>query len=114
MISQYHEQIRLRREFYEGKSVDEKVINGTGDPKKVDQIDKEMEDHAKKAQEARHAYWNSEETKEMYNRFRKEDKEKKEAEDEAKEKAKEVEKEANAKALKDAEKKKQGQRKMLF
>lgn len=73
-----------------------------------------MEDHAKKAQEARHAYWNSKETKEMYNRFRKEDKEKKEAEDEAKEKAKEVEKEANAKALKDAEKKSKGRERCYF
>lgn len=82
LIFQYNEKVRLRREFYEGKSVDKNLILGTADSKKVDQIDKEMEDSAKKAQEARHAYLNSKEFDEERARFRKE------AEEEAKEKAK--------------------------
>lgn len=48
LIFQYNEKVRLRREFYEGKSVDKNLILGTADPKKVDQIDKEMDDSAKK------------------------------------------------------------------
>ena len=87
LIFQYNEKVRLRREFYEGKSVDKNLILGTADSKKVDQIDKEMEDSAKKAQEARHAYWNSEKTKEMYNRFDEENKEKAKAEAEVKARA---------------------------
>lgn len=105
MIHQYLEKVRLRREFYEGQPVDKGVLLGTADSKKVDQIDKEMEDHAKKAQEARYAYWNSKETEEMYDRFKKEAEEKEKAEAEAKKAAEEAEKEANAKALKDAEEK---------
>lgn len=105
LIFQYNEKVRLRREFYEGKSVDKNLILGTADSKKVDQIDKEMEDSAKKAQEARHAYLNSKEFDEERARFRKEAKEKAKAEAEAKKAAEEAEKEANAKVLKDAEEK---------
>lgn len=114
MIHQYLEKVRLRREFYEGQPVDKGVLLGTADSKKVDQIDKEMEDHAKKAQEARHAYWNSKETEEMYDRFKKEAEEKEKAEAEAKKAAEEAEKEANAKALKDAEEKARAEKEAIL
>jgi len=93
LIFQYNEKVRLRREFYEGKSVDKNLILGTADSKKVDQIDKEMEDSAKKAQEARHAYLNSKEFDEERARFRKEAEEEAEAKEKAeKEKEKELKK----------------------
>lgn len=34
LIFQYNEKVRLRREFYEGKSVDKNLILGTADSKK--------------------------------------------------------------------------------
>lgn len=93
LIFQYNEKVRLRREFYEGKSVDKNLILGTADSKKVDQIDKEMEDSAKKAQEARHAYLNSKEFDEERARFRKEAEEEAEAKEKAeKEKEEELKK----------------------
>lgn len=102
LIFQYNEKVRLRREFYEGKSVDKNLILGTADSKKVDQIDKEMEDSAKKAQEARHAYLNSKEFDEERARFRKEAEEeaeaKKKAEKEKEEELKKAEEEAKEKA----------------
>lgn len=102
LIFQYNEKVRLRREFYEGKSVDKNLILGTADSKKVDQIDKEMEDSAKKAQEARHAYLNSKEFDEERARFRKEAeeeaKEKEKAEKEKEEELKKAEEEAKEKA----------------
>lgn len=90
MIDQYFEKVRLRREFYDGESVDKGLLIGTTDPKKVDQLDDEIENRAKKDYEARVAYANSKERAEELARFKKEAKE-------------EEEKEANAKALKDAE-----------
>lgn len=102
LIFQYNEKVRLRREFYEGKSVDKNLILGTADSKKVDQIDKEMEDSAKKAQEARHAYLNSKEFDEERARFRKEAEEeaeaKEKAEKEKEEELKKAEEEAKEKA----------------
>lgn len=102
LIFQYNEKVRLRREFYEGKSVDKNLILGTADSKKVDQIDKEMEDSAKKAQEARHAYLNSKEFDEERARFRKEAEEeaeaKKKAEKEKEKELKKAEEEAKEKA----------------
>lgn len=82
MIDQYLEKVRLRREFYDGESVDKGLLIGTTDPKKVDQLDDEIENRAKKDYEARVAYANSKERTEELARFKKE---------------------ANAKALKDAE-----------
>lgn len=103
LIDQYLEKVRLRREFYDGESVDKDLLIGTTDPKKVDQLDDEIENRAKKDYEARVAYANSKERAEELARFKKEAKEEKEkAKAEAK-KNEEVEKEANAKALKDAE-----------
>lgn len=103
MIDQYLEKVRLRREFYDGESVDKGLLIGTTDPKKVDQLDDEIENRAKKDYEARVAYANSKERAEELARFKKEAKEEEEkAKAEAK-KNEEVEKEANAKALKDAE-----------
>ena len=102
LIFQYNEKVRLRREFYEGKSVDKNLILGTADSKKVDQIDKEMEDRAKKDQEARRAYLNSKEFDEERARFRKEAEEeaeaKKKAEKEKEEELKKAEEEAKEKA----------------
>lgn len=102
LIFQYNEKVRLRREFYEGKSVDKNLILGTADSKKVDQIDKEMEDSAKKAQETRHAYLNSKEFDEERARFRKEAEEeaeaKEKAEKEKEEELKKAEEEAKEKA----------------
>lgn len=105
MIDQYLEKVRLRREFYDGESVDKGLLLGTTDPKKVDNLDNEIEDRAKKDYEARIAYVNSKEHEEELARFKKEAKEKAAAEAEAKKAAEEAEKEANAKALKDAEEK---------
>ena len=103
LIDQYLEKVRLRREFYDGESVDKDLLIGTTDPKKVDQLDDEIENRAKKDYEARVAYANSKERAEELARFKKEAKEEEEkAKAEAK-KNEEVEKEANAKALKDAE-----------
>jgi len=103
LIDQYLEKVRLRREFYDGESVDKGLLIGTTDPKKVDQLDDEIENRAKKDYEARVAYANSKERAEELARFKKEAKEEEEkAKAEAK-KNEEVEKEANAKALKDAE-----------
>lgn len=103
LIDQYLEKVRLRREFYDGESVDKDLLIGTTDPKKVDQLDDEIENRAKKDYEARVAYANSKERAEELARFKKEAKEKAAAEAKAKKAAKEAEKEANAKALKDAE-----------
>lgn len=103
MIHQYLEKVRLRREFYEGESVDKGLLIGTADPKKVDNLDNEIENRAKKDHEARVAYLNSKEHEEELAGFKKEAKEKAKAEAEAKKAAKEAEKKANAKALKDAE-----------
>ena len=105
LIDQYLEKVRLRREFYDGESVDKGLLIGTTDPKKVDQLDDEIENRAKKDYEARAAYANSKERAEELARFKKEAKEKAAAEAKAKKAAKEAEKEANAKALKDAEEK---------
>lgn len=105
LIDQYLEKVRLRREFYDGESVDKGLLIGTTDPKKVDQLDDEIENRAKKDYEARVAYANSKERAEELAGFKKEAKEKAKAEAEAKKAAKEAEKEANAKALKDAEEK---------
>lgn len=105
LIFQYNEKVRLRREFYEGKSVDKNLILGTADPKKVDQIDKEMEDSAKKAQEARHAYLNSKEFDEERARFRKEAEEEAEAKRKAKEKAEKEKEEELRKAEEEAKEK---------
>lgn len=105
MIDQYLEKVRLRREFYDGESVDKGLLIGTTDPKKVDQLDDEIENRAKKDYEARVAYANSKERAEELARFKKEDKEKAADEAEAKKAAKDAEKEENAKALKDAEEK---------
>lgn len=105
LIDQYLEKVRLRREFYDGESVDKDLLIGTTDPKKVDQLDDEIENRAKKDYEARVAYANSKEREEELARFKKEVKEKAAAEAEAKKAAEEAEKEANAKALKDAEEK---------
>lgn len=103
LIFQYNEKVRLRREFYDGESVDKDLLIGTTDPKKVDQLDDEIENRAKKDYEARVAYANSKERAEELARFKKEAKEEEEkAKAEAK-KNEEVEKEENAKALKDAE-----------
>ena len=103
LLDQYHEKIHLRREFYEGQSVDKGLLTGTADPKEVDKIDNEIEARAKKDQEARHAYLNSKEHEEELARFDEENKEKAKAEAEAKKAAEKAEKEAHAKALKDAE-----------
>lgn len=105
MIHQYHEKVRIRREFYDDDPKYENLALGIADPKKVDQLDKEIEDRAKKNNDARIAYINSKEHEEELARFRKEAKEKEETEAAAKKKAKEAEEEANAKALKDAEEK---------
>lgn len=105
LIDQYLEKVRLRREFYDGESVDKDLLIGTTDPKKVDQLDDEIENRAKKDYEARVAYANSKEREEELARFKKEAKEKVAAEAKAKKAAKEAEKEENAKALKDAEEK---------
>lgn len=103
LIDQYLEKVRLRREFYDGESVDKGLLIGTTDPKKVDQLDDEIENRSKKDYEARVAYANSKERAEELARFKKEAKEEEEkAKAEAK-KNEEVEKEKNAKALKDAE-----------
>lgn len=102
LIDQYLEKVRLRREFYDGESVDKGLLIGTTDPKKVDQLDDEIENRAKKDYEARVAYANSKERAEELARFKKEAKEEEKAKAEAK-KNEEAEKEANAKALKDAE-----------
>lgn len=48
LLDQYHEKIHLRREFYEGQSVDKGLLTGTADPKEVDKIDNEIEARAKK------------------------------------------------------------------
>lgn len=105
MIDQYLEKVRLRREFYDGESVDKDLLIGTTDPKKVDQLDDEIENRAKKDYEARVAYANSKERAEELARFKKEAKEKAAAEAKAKKADEEAEKKANAKALKDAEEK---------
>lgn len=105
LIDQYLEKVRLRREFYDGESVDKDLLIGTTDPKKVDQLDDEIENRAKKDYEARVAYANSKERAEELARFKKEAKEKAAAEAKAKKATKEAEKEENAKALKDAEEK---------
>lgn len=105
LIDQYLEKVRLRREFYDGESVDKDLLIGTTDPKKVDQLDDEIENRAKKDYEARVAYANSKERAEELARFRKEAKEKDAAEAEAKKAAEEAEKEQHTKALKDAEEK---------
>ena len=97
LIFQYNEKVRLRREFYEGESVDKDLLIGTTDPKKVDQLDDEIENRAKKDYETRVAYANSKQRAEELARFKKKAKEKDAAE--------EAEKEAHAKALKDAEEK---------
>lgn len=104
LISQYHERIRLRREFYEGQ-LDEKTINGIGDPKKVDQMDNDMDNRMKKGREANIAYLNSKEHEEELARFKREAKEEEEKAKAEKKRNEEAEKEANAKALKDAEEK---------
>lgn len=91
MIDQYLEKVRLRREFYDGESVDKGLLIGTTDPKKVDQLDDEIENRAKKDYEARVAYANSKERAEELARFKKEAKEeeeRKKAEEEAEEKKK--------------------------
>ena len=88
LIFQYNEKVRLRREFYEGKSVDKGLLIGTTDPKKVDQLDDEIENRSKKDYEARVAYANSKERAEELARFKKEAKEeeeRKKAEKEAEE-----------------------------
>lgn len=78
MIDQYLEKVRLRREFYDGESVDKGLLIGTTDPKKVDQLDDEIENRAKKDYEARVAYANSKERAEELARFKKEAKEEEE------------------------------------
>lgn len=103
LIDQYLEKVRLRREFYDGESVDKDLLIGTTDPKKVDQLDDEIENRAKKDYEARVAYANSKERTEELARFKKEAKEEEEKAKAEKKRNEEAEKEANAKALKDAE-----------
>ena len=102
MIDQYLEKVRLRREFYDGESVDKDLLIGTTDPKKVDQLDDEIENRAKKDYEARVAYANSKERAEELARFKKEAKKEEKAKAKAKKADEEAEKKANAKALKDA------------
>jgi hypothetical protein len=102
LIDQYLEKVRLRREFYDGESVDKDLLIGTTDPKKVDQLDDEIENRAKKDYEARVAYANSKERAEELARFKKEAKKEEKAKAKAKKADEEAEKKANAKALKDA------------
>lgn len=105
ILDQYHEKIHLRREFFEGQSVDKGILTGTADPKEVDKIDKEIEDRGRKSREANIAYLNSKEYEEELARFRREAKEEEEKAKAEKKRNEEAEKEANAKALKDAEEK---------
>lgn len=103
ILDQYHEKIHLRREFFEGQSVDKGILTGTADPKEVDKIDKEIEDRGRKSREANIAYLNSKEHEEELARFKREAKEEEEKAKAEKKRNEEAEKEANAKALKDAE-----------
>lgn len=102
MIDQYLEKVRLRREFYDGESVDKGLLIETTDPKKVDQLDDEIENRAKKDYEARVAYANSKERAEELARFKKEAKEEEERKkaekeaEEAKKKAEEAKKAASS------------------
>ena len=105
ILDQYHEKIHLRREFFEGQSVDKGILTGTADPKEVDKIDKEIEDRGRKSREANIAYLNSKEHEEELARFKREAKEEEEKAKAEKKRNEEAEKEANAKALKDAEEK---------
>lgn len=103
ILDQYHEKIHLRREFFEGQSVDKGILIGTADPKEVDKIDNEIEDRGRKSREATIAYLNSKEHEEELARFKREAKEEEEKAKAEKKRNEEEEKEANAKALKDAE-----------
>lgn len=105
ILDQYHEKLHLRREFFEGQSVDKGLLTGTADPKEVDKIDKEIEDRSKKNYEVRVAYANSKERAEELDRFRQEAKEKAEAEAKAKEEAKKAEEEELRKAEEKAKEK---------
>lgn len=78
ILDQYHEKIHLRREFFEGQSVDKGILTGTADPKEVDKIDKEIEDRGRKSREANIAYLNSKEHEEELARFKREAKEEEE------------------------------------
>lgn len=102
LISQYNEKVRLRREFYDGESVDKGLILGTIAPQKVDQLDSEIENGSKKDHEARIAYANSKKHAKELARFKKEAKKEEKAKAKAKKADEEAEKKANAKALKDA------------
>lgn len=103
ILDQYHEKIHLRREFFEGQSVDKGILIGTADPKEVDKIDNEIEDRGRKSREATIAYLNSKEHEEELARFKREAKEEEEKAKAEKKRNEEEEKEAHAKALKDAE-----------
>lgn len=84
ILDQYHEKIHLRREFFEGQSVDKGILTGTADPKEVDKIDKEIEDRGRKSREANIAYLNSKEHEEELARFKREAKEEEKAKAEKK------------------------------